>query len=219
MPHEDVAALAVDELALLVHHVVILQNALADGVVAALDALLRGLDLLGEHTGLQRLVLVMPSFSIMGAMRSEPKRRITSSSRLMKNCVEPGSPWRPARAAQLVVDAAALVALGADDVQAAQRHDALVLGVGLLFEALVEVAVAPARVQHHLIDVFVVAGGRLDDFVGVVFLTHGAAGQKVRVAAQQNVGAAAGHVGGDGHGAHVDRPGPRSRLPSGGSWR
>ena len=95
------------------------------------------------------------------------------------------------------------MALGADDVQAAQRHDALVLGVGFLLEALVELAVALTRVQHDLIDVFVVAGGCLDDLVGVVFLPHGAAGQKVRIAAQQDVRAAAGHVGGDGHGPHV----------------
>ena len=40
----------------------------------------------------------------------------------------------PGAAAQLVVDAARLVALGADDVQAAERHHLLVLGFALTRE-------------------------------------------------------------------------------------
>ena len=39
----------------------------------------------------------MPSFSMMLAMRSEPNRRIKSSSSEMKKWDEPGSPWRAQR--------------------------------------------------------------------------------------------------------------------------
>ena len=44
----DVGALLVDHLALVVHHVVIFDDLLADVVVARLDLLLRGLDRLGD---------------------------------------------------------------------------------------------------------------------------------------------------------------------------
>jgi hypothetical protein len=72
------------------------------------------------------------SRSISGWMRSEPNRRIKSSSSEMKNWLEPGSPWRPARPPQLVVDAAGFVALGAQNVQSAQPDHLFVLAVGLL---------------------------------------------------------------------------------------
>ena len=39
------------------------------------------------------------------------------------------------------------------------------------------------------------------------------------VAAEQDVRAAAGHVGGDRDGAAAARPGPRWALPSRGTWR
>jgi hypothetical protein len=56
------------------------------------------------------------------------------------------SPGHPdgRRAAQLVVDAARFVALGADDVQAAHAHDLVVLGVGLAFRSL-KICSYPAR--------------------------------------------------------------------------
>ena len=60
-----------------------------------------------------------PILSISRAMRSDPNSRIRSSSSDRKKRDAPGSPWRPDAAAQLAVDAARLVALGADDVQAA----------------------------------------------------------------------------------------------------
>ena len=63
-----------------------------------------------------------PTRSHQSFTRSDSKMRSRSSSSERKNWLEPGSPWRPDAAAQLVVDAAALVALGADDVQAARRR-------------------------------------------------------------------------------------------------
>ena len=58
----------------------------------------------------------------MPSMRSDPKMRIRSSCSDRKNFEAPGSPWRPETAAQLIVDAAALMPLGADDIQAAGRQ-------------------------------------------------------------------------------------------------
>ena len=53
---EHAVAVLVDDLALLVHHVVVLEHALADEEVLLLHLLLRVLDLLGEHPGLDRLL-------------------------------------------------------------------------------------------------------------------------------------------------------------------
>ena len=55
---KHLAALAVDDAALLVHHVVVLKHALADLEVAAFDGLLRLLDRAGEHLRVKRGVLV-----------------------------------------------------------------------------------------------------------------------------------------------------------------
>ena len=55
---------------------------------------------------------------------------------------------------------------------------------------------------EHLVGyIIVVAGGQFDDLVLIALLPHGAAGHVIRVAAQQDIRAAARHVGGDGDGA------------------
>src|SRR5262249_4479325 len=56
---EDLAAVLVDDAALLVHHVVVLEDALADQEVLLLDLLLGVLDRAGEHLGLERLLLAL----------------------------------------------------------------------------------------------------------------------------------------------------------------
>ena len=56
-------------------------------------------------------------------------RRMRSSSSDRKNRLSPGSPWRPERPTQLVVDAPALVALAAQHVEAALGPDLLALGL------------------------------------------------------------------------------------------
>ncbi len=53
-PLEDLAAVAIDDPALLVHHVVVLEHPLADQEVLLLDLLLGVLDRLGQHLRLER---------------------------------------------------------------------------------------------------------------------------------------------------------------------
>ena len=60
-----------------------------------------------------------PSLTSMESMRSEPKMRIRSSCSDRKNFDRPGIALAAGAAAQLIVDAAALVPLGADDIEAA----------------------------------------------------------------------------------------------------
>ena len=70
---------------------------------------------------------VMPRRYIRALTRSPPNTRIRSSSSERKKREEPGSPWRPARPRKLVVDAARFVPFGAENVQAAEGDDFIVL--------------------------------------------------------------------------------------------
>ena len=88
-------------------------------------------------------------------------------------------------AAQLVVDTTGLVALGADDGQAAGGKHALALGLaGLLGLGVKLLELLGGHVLHG-------------QALVLQALTH----QLVGVAAQQDVGTTTGHVGSDGHGA------------------
>ena len=138
-------------------------------------------------------------------MRSEPKMRIRSSC---ERQVEP----RRARialpagaAAQLVVDPPRLVALGRDDVQAVERDDLVVLLLALLLEVLEDALVGGFRHPVERIDVvevdellvldepFLAFGQPFGDLFRQALLAR----HELGVAAEQNVGAAAGHVRGD----------------------
>ena len=110
-------------------------------------------------------------------------------------------------AAKLVVDAPGFVALGAHDAQAAQAGHLVVFGVGLRLEARedlvplvaahpVELVVVREVVELLVADVLDFLFGQP---LGHLFLQAGVLGHELRVAAQQNVGAAAGHVGGNRH--------------------
>ena len=87
-----------DDLALVVHHVVELENVLADVEVARLDLLLRLLQrLVDPRDGRSPRRPSGPSRFSIASMRSEPKMRIRSSCSDRKNLERPGSPWRPER--------------------------------------------------------------------------------------------------------------------------
>ena len=104
----------------------------------------------------------------------------------------------PGPAPELVVDAAALVALGAEHVQPAQRPHLVALGRALVLVLLVELLVPGLAL-----------GG-----VEQVALGQGVeAGQAVGVAAEDDVDAPPGHVGGDGDGVQPPGLGDDHRLP------
>ena len=174
---EDLVALAVDDLALLVHHVVVLDDVLADVEVVALDLGLGVLDRLGDQAVLDRdVVLEAEPVHDRGDVRpAEALHQV-----VFERDVEAGRAGlalAAGAAAQLVVDPARLVPLGADDVQAAQLHDALLVALGQRDELVPE----PVGVLGLL--------GWVD--LAAVQLPLGQAG---RVAAEQDVDAAAGHV-------------------------
>ena len=129
---ENLAAQRVDALALLVHHVVVLEQVLADGEVLRLDLLLRALDGARHHAVLDRHAffhaeLLHQAGDAVGAEDAHQvvfERQV--EARRARVALAAGA------AAQLVVDAPRLVALGAEDVQAAEADDLVVLGVALL---------------------------------------------------------------------------------------
>ncbi len=198
-------ALLVDLLALAVHDVVEAQQVLADLEVARLDLALRRLQRLVEPAMGQRLV-------VGHALLLDPVEHLVVAEDAHQVVFQRQEELRGAgvalaarAAAQLVVDAPALVALGADDVEAAGlEHDLAIaqhLGPDLGGDAL-DLGLAGSLVRELGRD-----------------LGFGLAHQHVGVAAQLDVGAAAGHVGGDGDGARAAGLGHDLRLPARGSAR
>ena len=128
---EHRAALAVDDLALAAHHVVVLEDVLAGLEVHRLDLRLRGLDRLGHRLVLDRDVvgdLEREQHPLHPVGLEQPHQVVAERE------VEPGLAGVALTAgttAQLVVDAARLVALGAEDVEAAGLLDLVVLGLDL----------------------------------------------------------------------------------------
>ena len=118
---EQLAAQRVDVLALLVHDVVVLEQVFAGGEVLRFDLLLRALDRLGHHAVLDRHAFfhAEPLHQAGDAARAEDAHQV-----VFERQIEPrraGVALAAGAAAQLVVDAPRFVALGADDVQAAER--------------------------------------------------------------------------------------------------
>ena len=183
----DLAALGEDRLALVVHHVVVLQQVLADVEVARLDLALRLLQRLVDPGVDDRLALLHPE---PAEHRVEPVGAEDPHQVVLEAEVEVGAArvaLAAGAAAELVVDAPALVALGGEHVEAAGREH-LRLGVGDLGLDLLA--------ERRGVDVL---AGLLG---GLELLDH----PHVDVAAELDVGAAAGHVGGDGHRAGHARP-------------
>ena len=116
---EHLLALPVDDLALLVHHVVVFKRRLTGLEVAGLDAGLRVLDGLREHLVLDGRVLVEVHavHEVRNALAAEQAQQIVLEreveARLARVALTAGT------AAELIVDAAGVVALGADDEQTA----------------------------------------------------------------------------------------------------
>src|SRR5918995_326383 len=125
LPHQDVASYGVDHLALLVEYVVVLQYALADLEVAALDLLLGTPHGVGDHTGLDRHVLFEPDAlddPLHPLAAKEPEELV------LEGQIEPrlaGIPLPPRPASELVVYTSRLVALGAEDVEPAELGHSL----------------------------------------------------------------------------------------------
>src|SRR5216683_2102177 len=213
------APYGVNRLALLVHHVVVFKEVLAGVEVLGFHGFLRVFDAAGDELGLDghpfgHAQAVHEGFD---ALAAEDAHEIVFEGE--EEARGAGVALTSSASTQLVVDAAGFVALGAENVQAAEGDDFIVLGFALIGELLV--------------NGFPLIGGNLKNFALVLKKNHGHAGglravtasavgadhrgsggighgelifqeifagEEFRIAAEQNVGAAAGHVGGHGDG-------------------
>ena len=123
---QDAVALLVDHLALHIHHVVVLEDVLAGDEVLLLDLLLRVLDLAREDAGLHRLVVgqLEPLHDVVDPVAGEQAHEIVMPGEVEARLA--GVALTAGTAAQLVVDPARLVALGAEHVEAAELDDPVV---------------------------------------------------------------------------------------------
>ena len=106
-------------------------------------------------------------------------------------------------AAQLVVDAAGLVPLGADDIQAAGRTHAVRFLVDALFVLGHALSKQSAGLEDLLVLSLGIAGGLGNDLLREAGLAQVGLGQILRVAAEHDIRAAAGHVRRDRDGAEL----------------
>src|SRR6266851_1748610 len=209
----------VNRLALLVHHVVVFEQVLAGVEVLGFDGFLRVFDAAGDELGLDGHAFshAQAVHEGLDALATEDAHEIVFERE--KEARRAGITLAAGASTQLIVDAAGFVALGAENVQAAEGDDFIVLGFALIGELLV--------------NGFPLIGGNLKNFALILKKNHGHAGglravtasavgadhrgsggighgelifqeiftsQKFRIAAEQNVGAAASHVGGQGDG-------------------
>ncbi len=196
-PVEDLLAAPVDHLALLVHDLVVLEDVLADLGVAGLDRALGLLDGLGDHLGLDG--------DVVGQGLAHHPRHGAGGEQAHQLVLErqveaalAGVALAPRPAPELVVDAPALVALGAEHVETAQVADLVALGRAFGLVLLVELG----ETGLALLGVEQVALGQ-----GVEL------GQALGVAPEDDVDAPAGHVGGHGDGVEAARLGHDHALP------
>ena len=196
---EDHPALFVDDGPLPVHHLVVLEDVLADLEVLLLHLGLRALDGAGDHLGLDRHILGQVQPGQQGLQR----RAVEAPHQLVaQRQVEPGFAGiaLPARATtQLVVDAAGLVALGAQHVEPTGGDDLFGLGLRLGLD------LADRRFPGGL--VLLRGGDRVQALIPQPLV-----GQELDVAAEHDVGTAAGHVGRHGDGAAAAGLGDDVRL-------
>ena len=188
---EDLLAEAIDAFPLLVHHFVVFEEVLADLEVSLLDLLLGGLDTAGHHPTLDRLSLLHAQSRehILHPLTGEDPHQVIFKRK--KEPARAGVALATAAAAELEVDAPGLVTLRADDLQATHRANELAFGPHVL------------------------AGGDLGDegfpFLAWhveprgVFVLQFCPDERVGIATEDDVGAAAGHVGGDRDGAEPAR--------------
>ena len=135
---EHLHTLPVNDGSLGVHHVIVFQNALSGAEVPAFHVLLGIFHGTGQDLRINGGIFIQ-SQGVHHA--HDPVGGEQTHQIVFQTQVEPaftGVTLTAGTAAQLVVDAAALMALGADDVQAAGLEHAVVLAVGLLLEGGVE---------------------------------------------------------------------------------
>src|SRR5690606_27332969 len=133
----QLGALLVDDLALIVRDVVVLEELLTYIEVVGLDLTLRALDLPRQHLALDRLALLHAGAGEqpLRALRiAEDPHQVVFHRQI--EAARSGIALAAGAAAELIVDAAGLVTLGADDMEPAFGEHLLVPRLPVLLEGL-----------------------------------------------------------------------------------
>ena len=198
---QHLGALGIDDAALLVEHVVIFQHRFPALKVHAFHALLRAFNGARQHPRLD--LGVFGQTETLG-QKGDPVRAEQPHQIVLHRDEElgfAGVALTAGTAAELVVDPAALVPLGAEDEQTSGLSHAVGLGGDLFFIAADKIAEDLPRLADRFVVGVGHAHGLFDDRVFIAAFAHLGARQKFRVASQHDIGTAPGHVGGNGHGA------------------
>ena len=190
---EDILPVAVNPFALFVHHLVVFQQVLADVEVLLFHLLLRPFNPPRDHAAFNGLAFLhpQPGEDVLDPLAGEDPHQVVFQREV--EAAAAGVALPSATAAELQVDAAGFVPLGADDVQSAHAGHHASFGLHLL--ALLDLA--DQRVPFVL--------GHFQSR-GILFLQP-RPGHGLGVAAENDVGAAAGHVRGNRHRAQPARLG------------
>ena len=143
---QHLIALGVNDLALAVHHVVVLEHVFPDAEVSAFHLALGAFDGVGKHLVFDGDVFlhIEPVHNGLHPVAAEQAHQV-----ILHGQVEPGGArvsLTAGTASQLVVDPAGLVALGAHDEQAARLPDLLRLGLDSVLIFLVQLLEGPSGV-------------------------------------------------------------------------
>ena len=202
-PSSTCWALLVDDLSLDVHHVVVLEDALTGLIVAAFNGLLRVFDRAGENFGIDGGVLVEAEriHHAENALGAEQAHDVVLHRKVELRLA--GVALTACTAAELVVDAAGLVPLGADDIEASCLPDKVCLTVDLGLVELIRLVVGRAGGENFGVVGLGKGIGLRDELIGEALSAQIALCHELGVAAEHDVGAAACHVGGDRHRAEL----------------
>ena len=200
---EHLLALGIDDLTLDIHHVVIFQNVLSGLEIAAFHGLLGIFHCAGENLGIDGGILVQTQgvHHAHDTARGKQTHQVVLHTQV--EAALAGVTLTAGTTAQLVIDTAGLVALGADDEQAAGLAHLDSLIGNLLLEVLQQLLIALTGFQNLLVVGVGVGVSLGNQLVHHALLAQLALCQEVGVAAQQNVGTTTGHVGGDGDGTQL----------------
>ena len=194
---EHLPALLVDDLTLGVHHVVVFKDALSRLIVAAFDRLLGVFDRAGEDLCVDRGVLVDAErfHHVHNALGAEQTHDVVLQGKIELRLA--GVSLTAGAAAQLIINTARLVALGADDEKAACVSHELCLLVDLHLIFGVGFFIGGSCGENFGVVRFGKGVGFGDEFIGKTLLFEVALGHELCVAAEHDIRAAACHVGRD----------------------
>ena len=153
----------------------------------------------GDHLGLNGHILIVgePAHHGLHTLAAKETHQIVLQGQV--ELALTGIALTTGTAAQLVVDTAGVVALGAQNVQAAGFAHFVRFFLNFFFILLFQILESLAGVQDLLIVRLGKAGSLCNQLIAELHPLHLCLGQELGVTAQHNIRTTTGHIGGDGH--------------------